>query len=259
MGRPPTHVFTLEEIEEILRLRSTGFSYGRIARAFGCEHHLISHMVKDPGYFRERLSQSRDSLKLDSSTTFQSFGQLRQLTASFLLHLPGNEKKARFAFFECSCGRIVRLRYFDVLNSHAKDKKCWECHKIEIGKRGETYVGENNPAYIHGHRSHPLHDVYRGMLSRCGYGGSIKDRNLSYLNIDVCDRWRNGDGTLDGFECFESDMGLPPWPGYALDREDDKGNYEPGNCRWITGAENSSRIDRSHYKRDELGRYADDI
>jgi len=73
---------------------------------------------------------------------------------------------------------------------------------------------------------------YRAMLTRC-----YNPRQQSYLRygargICVCDRWR------EGFENFLSDMGLRP-AGMTLDRIDPFGNYESGNCRWSTRADQS--------------------
>jgi hypothetical protein len=65
---------------------------------------------------------------------------------------------------------------------------------------------------------------------------AMKERALNrygdhptYVDVDVCERWRK-------FENFLADMGERP-EGTTLGRFGDVGNYEPGNCKWMTWAE----------------------
>ena len=72
------------------------------------------------------------------------------------------------------------------------------------------------------------------MIQRCTNPNQIRFKDYGGRGIKVCDEW------LNSFEAFYDHVSQLPHfgeEGYSLDRINNNGNYEPGNVRWATAAE----------------------
>jgi hypothetical protein len=74
--------------------------------------------------------------------------------------------------------------------------------------------------------------VWKQMRGRCQQPGNPRYKYYGGRGIKVCERWQK-------FENFLADMGEKP-VGMSIDRINNDGNYEPGNCRWATWSQQAN-------------------
>jgi hypothetical protein len=93
----------------------------------------------------------------------------------------------------------------------------------EIGSKGGTYYKNMTPELR----------AWRSMFSRCSPGNNTNRRLYYDRGIRVCVRWQS-------YETFLEDMGKIPHPGFTLNRINNDGHYEPGNCNWADAQEQAN-------------------
>jgi hypothetical protein len=128
----------------------------------------------------------------------------------------------------CACKSII-ARGYSLTRGLTRSCGCLGNELRGEKNAGHGYAGRKTKA--------PEYKIYFGIIRRCTDNSSDRSKDYIGRGIRICDRWRHGVGVLSGFECFLADVGHRPSPLHSIDRIDNDGHYEPGNCRWATKAQ----------------------
>ena len=115
--------------------------------------------------------------------------------------------------------------------------------------------GMMHPAFRHGKSNTTEHNIWVGMIQRCTNPNNTKYTSYGEIGVKVCRRWT----TENGFINFLKDMGKRPSLGHSMGRFGDVGNYEPGNCKWMTRSEQEAEAKKKRASKeigDELTKVA---
>lgn len=141
----------------------------------------------------------------------------------------------------CDCGvktdvLVMRLRSRDTRSCGCVYKRIRSQNgkaTIHIAQQKNTKHG-----YTKGGRK-PEYRVWQGIKERC-----LKPEHKSYKDyggrgIKICERWMK-------FENFIADMGDRPSNFYSIERRDNDGDYEPGNCCWVQKRQQARNSRNNH-------------
>lgn len=144
----------------------------------------------------------------------QTFGKLTVLSHAGSGVFYGGGKKEALWRCRCECGVEVTVRRKYLV---AGRRWCCDARKHSVLRCGTlTYKS------------------WQKMKQRCGPGGKYEA-----LGIKVCARW------AQSYEAFLADMGERPGKEFSIERKDNDGDYEPGNCKWATAQEQSENKRRT--------------
>lgn len=169
----------------------------------------------------------RTMVKVEAGDQYGMFSVLAEAPR----HRKPTGATVRMFVCKCSCGTVKSVRLTSLRSGSTVSCGCF--HKANAEKTLKT------AATTHGESKSAVYRVWQSMKKRCHDPKDASYPRYGAKGISVCQEWR------DSFEAFAAYMGPRPH-GLTIDRENNKGNYEPGNVRWATYTQQARNTSRNH-------------
>jgi hypothetical protein len=147
--------------------------------------------------------------------TGKRFGKLEVL----YLHSHGGNGKSVKWTCKCDCGNVVNIASVNLLRGHTQSCGCFHKERLKASR-------------VKHHMSNTrLYNIWQHMNSRCYKATNKAYSNYGGRGIKVCEEWK------DSANFMEWALNNGYQNNLTIERIDVNGNYEPGNCKWITKKE----------------------